>query len=481
MDQSIIPQGLHQQVSALQEMVYRHAANSSVTADEVERELWTEMLKMGQSLLQQFFTLRHEMTEAQEAIEKDGERYPYAGESDRTYQSIFGTVTVSRYYYWKRGAKGHHPEDEALGLPDTKMSHWIQELLTYAATDMAYEKAIAFWRLILPIQVAKRSTEEMVATHAQDVGEYYAHPQTITPVETDTILVATSDAKGVPMIAKDSPKHRKSNRQTAKKMATVISTYTAAPFKRDINQLIESLLSPETGPTSSSERPEIHHKHIFATLAGQQAAFDHLRKAVEQRDAPHIVHRVALTDGDRGLHNQVATQLPDFTLILDIMHVLGYLWQAADVLFPTGHPLRHTWMRIVLTYLVTDRQERVHQFLHRQLNRSHWTDAQRKSLQQSLTYLQNNRPYMDYHIYLAQGLPISTGVIEGTCRYFVKDRFERSGMHWSYEGAQALLQVRAVALNEDWDAFHRFRRQQAHQRRYGESQSASLPELRLAA
>ena len=73
---------------------------------------------------------------------------------------------------------------------------------------------------------------------------------------------------------------------------------------------------------------------------------------------------------------------------------------------------------------------------------------------------------MDYQTYLAKGWPIASGVIEGACRHFVKDRFELSGMRWTREGAENLLRLRAVAENDDWDAYHDFRKHHRHTRLY---------------
>ena len=64
---------------------------------------------------------------------------------------------------------------------------------------------------------------------------------------------------------------------------------------------------------------------------------------------------------------------------------------------------------------------------------------------------------MHYHQYLEKGYPIASGVIEGACRHFVKDRMERAGMRWTIKGAQAMLDIRSVYLNEHWDEFTRFR------------------------
>jgi len=56
--------------------------------------------------------------------------------------------------------------------------------------------------------------------------------------------------------------------------------------------------------------------------------------------------------------------------------------------------------------------------------------AQRTQLNKTANYFERNLPYMDYPTYLSSGYPIASGVIEGACRHFVKDRFELSGMRW---------------------------------------------------
>jgi hypothetical protein len=282
------------------------------------------------------------------------------------------------------------------------------------------------------------------------------------------------------MIAKDSPppeKRREQGRKTAKKTATVVAAYTVAPYYRDTEGIIGSLLKQDAQISAPITRPVPHHKHIFATLEGQQAAFTHLEKALAQRDTDQIIHRVALTDGDHGLHKRVATQLPDFSLILDIMHVLGYLWDAVDVLLGAAHSGRHSWMEDALHCLLDDDLDTLCLHLNHQLESGDWSTSQAQTLRTVVGYLENNRAYMHYQTYLALGFPIGTGIVEGTCRYFVHDRFERSGMRWSLAGAEAMLQMRAVALNDDWDDFHHFRRQQAHQQLYGESHPALLPEI----
>ena len=100
----------------------------------------------------------------------------------------------------------------------------------------------------------------------------------------------------------------------------------------------------------------------------------------------------------------------------------------------------------------------------------------RAILNKVINYLQNNRDSIDYQSYLALGYPIGTGVIEGTCRHLVKDRFEQTGMHWSLQGAQIMLDLRATHLNGDGVDFQKFRRHRVHEKRYALPHPDVLPE-----
>jgi hypothetical protein len=65
--------------------------------------------------------------------------------------------------------------------------------------------------------------------------------------------------------------------------------------------------------------------------------------------------------------------------------------------------------------------------------------AKRKAAARTAGYLEAKAPWLDYPRALAGGWPISTGVIEGACRYLVKDRMGITGARWGVETAEAIL------------------------------------------
>jgi hypothetical protein len=68
-------------------------------------------------------------------------------------------------------------------------------------------------------------------------------------------------------------------------------------------------------------------------------------------------------------------------------------------------------------------------------------------------YITNNRQRMDYPRFRAMGLCITTGVVEGACKHVVATRFKRGGMHWTVDGANAILALRCAILSNRFDDF----------------------------
>ena len=60
---------------------------------------------------------------------------------------------------------------------------------------------------------------------------------------------------------------------------------------------------------------------------------------------------------------------------------------------------------------------------------------------------------MTYKDYLEEDLPIATGIIEGAARYVVGERMDCSGMRWIPGRAEALLHLRCIELNGEWNQF----------------------------
>ncbi len=116
--------------------------------------------------------------------------------------------------------------------------------------------------------------------------------------------------------------------------------------------------------------------------------------------------------------------------------------------------------------------------LHRTQPTYSYSPAERAGADTCAAYLTAKQPYLAYHTALAAGWPIATGVIEGACRHIVKDRMDITGARWGLQGAEAILKLRALISNGDFDDYWNYHLRQEHQRIH---QSRYRDKLTLAA
>ena len=164
-------------------------------------------------------------------------------------------------------------------------------------------------------------------------------------------------------------------------------------------------------------------------------------------------------DGQKSLWDTAERDLPrDNTVeILDLLHATPRIWEAAHLFYPrdSDQALDFVYDRVVR--ILQGDVRSVVSGMRQMGTKRKLRGKKREQLAKICGYLENNAHRMRYDDYLALGYPIASGVIEGACRHFVKDRMERSGMRWTIKSAQAMLDVRSTYLNGDWDTFTAYR------------------------
>ncbi len=453
------------------------AEAQSVSADTMERRLLSQLLALGRALFALFLATRAAATAGHIHVGPDGVERPYHDERTRPYVSIFGRVVFARPYFYRKGGGGAAPVDALLSLPATTCSDLVRETAEEVGVGEAYHKGLGVLRRLLGLALSTRTLQEQVAEDAPEVEAFYAQQGPPPPEQEAAILVLQADGKGVPILrpttaAAPAPlRLGKGQKRGGKKEATLTAIYTIAPAVRTPEEVVGSLFrdpaqAATEGAADREAREGPRHKQLWVTLAGKDAALAAAAARVARRDGPHLTHRVALTDGSQALQERVQRQFPTFTLVLDLIHATEYLWKAANALLGETNPRRTAWVKARTLQLVRSQSAWVVADLRHLVTTPGRTRRARTVLTKVAAYLERNAPYMDYAAYLAQGWPIATGVIEGACRHLVKDRCELSGMRWTIDGAEALLHLRCVQENGDWDAYHAFRRRQRHLRLY---------------
>jgi hypothetical protein len=389
----------------------------------------------------------------------------------RLLKTIFGPVQITRMSYSRPGAASIHPLDENLQLPARSFSYELQKRMVKAAVQGTFRETGERIAEITGAPVPTRSIEEVIPDAAADFDAFYAQRDPPPWADTGSVLVAAVDGKGIPMIKPEgaNPQVRltKGQKRNRKKMATVAAVFTRAPWVRTPQQVVESLFGKDrTIGKADPPPPRPEHKRVWASLTkGKTAVIAEVAAEVSRRDPHGHKTHVALTDGERALQIRVSKQL-DVTLILDLLHVLEKLWKAAYVFHAEGSLEAEQWVRLRAQRILEGHVSQVVQGMRQTVTKLGLTGNKGKTLSGVSNYLYRNRTRMRYDQYLAAGLPIASGPVEGACKNLIKDRMERSGMRWTEAMAEAIVKLRAIYLSGDLDLYWAFHVQQEQNRLY---------------
>jgi hypothetical protein len=155
------------------------------------------------------------------------------------------------------------------------------------------------------------------------------------------------------------------------------------------------------------------------------------------------------------------------TIVLDVVHVLEYLWRAAYAFHAEGSEDAETWVRDRLLALLTGTSGGgVARSIRLMADRRSLEPSAAKAVEKCAGYLSANSRLLHYDAALRDGLPIATGVIEGACRHLIQDRLGRTGARWSLVGAEAVLRLRALRSSGDFEDYWTFHLAKEHERNH---------------
>jgi hypothetical protein len=338
------------------------------------------------------------------------------GRDPKEYQTPYGVVQVERYVYQtSRGGRIYCPLEYQARIVRgatprfaSQLSHKYAQLNVRAVqTDLeqnhgrkvarSYIQNVADW--VGTIATAKEKDWE------------YAMPRLDAPVAT---VVVSLDGAMIPMA--DSAGYREA-------MAGTLSFYD---HEGERQHTIYLAAAPEYG------------KHAFeARMEGEIA-----RAKQRYPEARYL----GIADGASSnwpfLEQHTERQLIDF------FHATEYVGKIAQALYPqrNAEDKRVRWQHAHCHKLKHDPDalEVLIGEAARLSRRSSLSQQVRDGAYSAWTYFNNHRHQMHYPEFLAEGLPIGSGVTEAACKTLVKQRLCASGMRWKTKGAGIVLSLRAL-------------------------------------
>lgn len=395
-------------------------------AEEMVSEFAQAWRELGRKIIEQKLQEQLKRAEAE-----------YGGGRQRRskrYHTPLGTINLTRRVYGSKN--GQCLGEQTLGLPANGWFRSVEELSCglgvsseFAHANQLFEQwsGIKVSEKTFANHVEQRGMELVVTDKAQEVDGVCPVRSSLSaaaaPAPESSVLYVGADGIHTPM------------RQGGTREAKVGVMFWASDHWQ---------LSPQ--------QAILRQREYVATLEGVENFREHLNRCYVQTvsDRPHQV--VFLGDGAAWLWRMANLLFPNRIEILDFFHVSEYLWDVARAAFAGQEPLQKDWVETQQTALKQSQWSSVLAAAQRLPPGSpDLSDA----VARLTSYLTHNQSRIDYQSYLQQGLMIGSGVVESSNRRIVTLRLKQSGMFWSPQGAESIMQLRACYLSgsQRWQDF----------------------------
>lgn len=442
----------------------------AMTFMAAEKALASRVFILARLFVVLFLFAREELLAATLAreIERDGRTFQRKPAQARNLNTTFGVVRYWRTYMRGSNNAGFHPLDAELGLTADRISFNLLAVSVRLATRLSFAEARSTLSWFTPTPPSTEVIEHGVLGMGAYAEKYFEIRP--APDGDGDVLVIMLDGKGAPTATQEeldrrrgkrkkkdkapSPRHRgrmrrgrypkkirrkKGDKSKHAKMATMVVMYT-------LKRVGPNLLGPINVRRYASFGPKEHAFQVARREADKRGFTEGSGKPVQ-----------VLTDGDLDLSYYTKRYFPSATHTIDVVHIVEKLWDAGGCLYKEGSPALAAWMVRQKKRLYNGQAAAIVHELAAAIARTAKTGPGNKGKRARLTsvhgYLNTRLHQLDYDRLLALDLEISTGMIEGAIKNTVGKRCDHGGMRWIKERVEAVLQLRCIELDGDWDAF----------------------------
>lgn len=367
----------------------------------------------------------------------------YCGRHWKTFTSALGPLRLERaYYHCARCQNGFCPRDRALGLESFSLTPGVLRMTASAAALVSFAESSGLLRELAGVEVGAKQVERAAESLGAEIA-VEEHKRVEKMGEVTPTMYLGMDGTGVPMRPQEVACRvgKQADGSAKTREAKLVTVWTAEsrdeegkpvrdPGSVSYSAAIESAATPDTSPQLSD----------FAERV--------LREAT-RRAFPEAPRQVVLGDGAAWIWN-IATELfPQAIQILDRFHAKEHLSKVGKAVH--GDSIETPkWIQQRYDELDQGRLATLVQALHGHAGKC-------KEARDCIHYIWNNRRRMRYAKFHQQELCTSSGVVEAGCKVVIGTRLKRAGMHWTVNGANAIIALRCSKLGGRFEDFWEYR------------------------
>lgn len=371
----------------------------------------------------------------------------HAGRREKRFESVLGALRLQRaYYHCACCGHGVYPRDHALGMEGVCLTPALTRMVGHVGALVSFAEGSALLHELSGALVDAKQVERTAERLGQEIVDDERRVVVATEPVADTLYLGM-DGTGVPV--RPAELVGRSGKQpdgTAKTREVKLVTVWSAEDRDEQGVPVRDRgsISYSAAIESAAMRDTDEHLSAFA---------QRVRREADRRGFNQAARRVILGDGAAWIWKLAEELFPGAIQIVDMFHAKGHLWDVAKSIYGVGNEVGEQWAKQRRDELDGGAIDTLLEVL--QKHAAHNDEARR-----CLGYVRNNQARMRYPAFRAQGLCVSTGVVEAGCKVAIGTRLKRAGMRWTVDGADAIIALRCCRLSGRFDDF--WARRSAH-------------------
>lgn len=347
----------------------------------------------------------------------------------RHFLTTAGELRLSRNYHYCRACKhGFYPRDLELNLPEEgDVSDAMEKRILDFGVNTSFDEAAQRWSIHYPFPISDnlvRRVVDRVGCRRERAFSPLALQQACRPSPEQPAKALVVAGDGSMLLT----------REESWKEAKVAVVARA-----------DSVIRDKSTSTISEAR-------YVAVLGGQDEFRAALKAALDAELADEIMKIVWLGDGARENWTMADELCPFAIQVLDLMHAIQHAMDFGKLVLGDNHGLLHSWAARIDALILAPSPDSLIGELMDCL--PFLTDEQLEPLNRLVGYYRRNDKRMRYTEFLAQGLPIGSGVVESAHKHVLQVRMKQAGQRWAILKARRMVQLRALYRTAGPRRFH---------------------------
>ena len=358
----------------------------------------------------------------------------YRGRRAKTFVTVVGEITLERaYYYCHECGNGFYPRDKELGLTLGFLSPGVEKMVGASAAMVSFEESHKLLQELANVEVETKEIERTAESLGKDIAEDECSYVPVREAVQKTMYLGL-DGTGIPMRheAVEGRVGKQPDGTAKTREVKLVCVWTAESKDKEGNPIRDKgSVSYNAAIESAAYVEKDESPSEFALRVEREARRTGFENAPRQ---------VIIGDGAKWIWALAYELFPHGIQIVDLYHALETVSTVAKKIFGVeselGEQKAQSWRALIERGAIDEIIEALTSF-----------EEKHPEATTCIHYLETNRDRMRYPLFRRLGLCVSSGVEEAGCKVAIGTRLKRAGMHWTVEGANAIIALRCNRLS----------------------------------